>query len=373
METTQIDSLYSYWGADKENSFIATDIIRVHSKNGELDLAREFFEQLSPSVKTSRRVMGVYAHVLIASHKFELAEKLLAQLLNSDPHNANLIHDLGLCLFAQNKPKECVELIDANIEKAKEFPELLVLMARSSRLIAPPSKSIGYLRGYLSKSETQDNEALSLLCLLLCDQGQFEEALGLAEKILSEDKTKIEAISAASTSALNLKRYSRALYWLSHGLTLYPKAYGLWREKGALELSTAAPHSAIESFKTAQRLHPDKRTLYLIGISYLLLEKYQEAIEHFEQINEEDVIKSDALAGIELCKIMQTDFYCIEDIEQIIKTNNTLGPLTLIAKILVETKALVSSQNELNRDFNFSEKLAVELEKLVSKLSKPFH
>ena len=109
--------------------------------------------------------------------------------------------------------------------------------------------------------------ALNNLGLLYAEQGQFEEALALFEKLLDSD------------------------VW-------YERIDGVWVNIGHVQTELGDFKSALDAYQQALRHNPDSEELYVaMGRVYVLLGEYDAALENFQQMRSQNASSAYVLLG----------------------------------------------------------------------------
>lgn len=155
------------------------------------------------------------------------------------------------------------------------------------------------------KAESFSNRGTSFITL-----GKYEEAIGFFENALKLDPNYIEAYYRMAMALIGLGKYEEALQNLENYLKINPKNAEILNHKGSLLNLQGKREEALDCFDKAIQLHhwcPQAR--YNKGVTLFMQEKYVDAYQVLESIEEESYQKNKNLL-LSLCekKVFKEDY-----------------------------------------------------------------
>ena len=119
---------------------------------------------------------------------------------------------------------------------------------------------------------------------LFYHQQDYRNAEEQFRTYLESDSNNTEALYTVARINFQNKQYPTALQYFKKTMRLLPKMPEGWISLGNCFLASEQPDSAVISFQNARGLGINQTMDYLMGAGYSLLEKYHEALPHYQKL-----------------------------------------------------------------------------------------
>lgn len=248
--------------------------------------------------------------------ELDIAEQLYREMLLENPHQADVLHLLGILLAQQKKFSEALKYIQqavtldpqqptyenslGNVYKnLNQLPEAITHYQKA--LTSQPNYAVAlnnlgniyYQQQNYSEAETCYKKALTLkpnyadayynLGNIFTQQEKYSEATEYYQKSLAIDNNHVEALRNLATLQLSLNQIDDALKHFLRLSQLQPTAE-IYFNIGTIYMNKNRFKDAIEYFTESLKLQPDYVDAHLnLGVIYLKIENYTKATEHYQQ------------------------------------------------------------------------------------------
>ncbi|MBL4653169.1 MAG: tetratricopeptide repeat protein [Flavobacteriales bacterium] len=205
-------------------------------------------------------------------------------------------------LGATGQHKAALELI-ARIELIEhKNPELFLIKASLLSEINSTDKAINaYIRASELSCEGKDDVYISI-AYEYQNQEKFENAIEYLKKALENNPANEDALYEISYCFETLDKPDQMVSFLHSFLDKHPYCDHAWNNLGSVELRQGNHHKAIEAFDYALVINEDYVAAYFNkGSALIAIEKYEDAIEIYEQSVDFDVTGSLAYHQIGYC------------------------------------------------------------------------
>lgn len=166
--------------------------------------------------------LRAHAQQLMTLKRYDLAERVLRQILAIEPHDPKINRQLGTCLVMLRR-------LDEAFEQAKIAVSL------------DPLSEIG----------------LSLLAAIHSDLGHHEEAVATYEQALANKADYVPAIAGLAHGMAVKAKWTDALEWTKKGLALKPDHVGMLRTRGETLAALKRKDEAVATMQQFLKLEPD--------------------------------------------------------------------------------------------------------------------
>src|SRR5690348_13073588 len=189
--TAAIQRYESYVRADPGNPLLWMELGDLYHKSGRFEQAIACFERCLHDHPEYVSARSRIASVMISQHRFAEAERVLRQVLNGSPQDANLLFNLGLTLYFQEHWAEAEHNFARSIALGQALPEAHAYLARCLHRGGNMEAAIQACQHWLESA--QDTESRGYLALLHMDHGDMAQAHRLALEVLRQDADNTDA------------------------------------------------------------------------------------------------------------------------------------------------------------------------------------
>lgn len=297
----EADLIFDQLANNEENELdTILDIILAYVDANQEELADIWFKRLNSSqnlvelTEKNQRFRDVMCDFYITFNKPAMAIPILKITLNHDPYSISHWNDLGKCYLALNSFEEANEAFDFSLAIDDKHPEALALKAFCYQQSGDLQKAREYFirLAKVSKKKTYAYLKVAKIYINNCD---YEEGLRFINRIIEgPDKlTRYQEAEVCSNlaicqSALDMEGEKDEL--IIKALELNEADSDIQINAGRYYLMEEKREEAIRHFEQALQLVPeDERydTLFSIAATGFDLQDYELAIQYYEQLNKE--------------------------------------------------------------------------------------
>ncbi len=216
----------------------------------------------------------------IESGYFKQALRFCNTLLQYNPTSSDLLVKKGFVLINlrdyQNATNTLEEALTINPNNSNGLIFLSLIHFNEGNF----EKSLNLLDKVLSFEP--NNFALYNKAIVLQAYQQFDDALEIFQKLLNDERYKIEALQEISHILFLQGKYEESLNANLEALEIEPDNFWHWFNLGHCYLELGRFYKSIDAFQNAIALNPDFEYSYLyLGWAYTFLGRYKQAIHSF--------------------------------------------------------------------------------------------
>ena len=326
-----------YLSEDPDNIVLLTTLGDLYHQAGDLQQAVHCFKQCL-ALENDNLVANIcLAKVLISGHRFHLAESLLRKLINNSQNSESIQHDLGLCLYYQQRWSEAEAIFDRIRHIGKDNIKYLVYCLHHQQQLG---KAIALSKEWLKLSPGDATEGY--ISLLEMDYGSLIVAQNRARKVLSQSPTNIHANLVCGLNAILHQKWQQARLHLnqaSYSGSKHPRVFLYLGLVNMLERNYAS------SIDIIRHINPNcaKALLFtLLGWCQLLNNKSLLAEEYFKRAIATDNGQESAYSG--LC-IVYTLQQLYSEAKECLRKSNAIDDQSAAITIATQFLAQASQQN----------------------------
>ncbi len=213
--------------------------------------------------------------------KLDQAETCYLQTMETDPHNASVLNNLGL-LYHQKK--EFVQAL-SYFEKAidlKEKPSFLVNRGNALAMMGELEKA-RETYSLASQKYPEHQPAWVSLAKLLAHQGNLDEAERIWRKLAGQTDNKEYQLELAKL-LIDCKKYNESVNILYELSNIYDET-DIWFQLGRGEFHLKNHGLAEKALKRALADVPDQTDFrYYLALNYLAMGRVEEGLRHMDYI-----------------------------------------------------------------------------------------
>ena len=292
--------------ADPGNAELRLALGDLYHRAGRLDEALATFRE---GLAVNERVTALRsreASVLISLHRFAEAEASLRPLVQADPGNASLQHNLGLTLYHQHQFEAAREAFDAARANGgtEVEPETWAHLAYSSHQVGDMAQARSAATRWAELAPS--GRAEGYLSLVELDCLDYAGAYQRARETLKTAPDNVDANVVSGVEALELQEMERADAHYTRASTLEPDNPRAWVGVALVRLYREEHARAIEAFERALALAPrDTGTLVALGWTHFALKDYPAAEAVFRRAVALERNFGEAHGGLASALVMQ--------------------------------------------------------------------
>ncbi|MFC4159002.1 tetratricopeptide repeat protein [Chitinimonas lacunae] len=311
-----------YAEADPDNLALRLRLADLYHRAGEFDAALTACQHcltLAPGDAVAR---SLHASVLISQHRFEEAERLLAELVQAEPTDAALQHNLGVARFHLRQWEAASQCFDTAARLGLNYGPNLSYLARSLHRLGQTEAAIAVVQRWIELEPGRASQGC--LAQFYLEDGQFGAAHENALALLTDHPEDARAHIVAGFACLALHEVELAQQHFDTAIALDCQHELAWHGLGLTHFHQQRYDEAVEAMRTVARLAPDHAgNLVTLGWARLMMRDLAGAQQAFEQALALDRRFGEAHGGLATALALQYQF---EQAEQAIKLARRLDP-----------------------------------------------
>ena len=273
---------YLEFTPDNLNLLKDTMALSIHIQKWEI--AEKLLEQALQHHPDSAEIHAHGGFIYLRKNELKKANKSFAYAVQEGLNDGAVIYNLAYSSFLLGEYEKSYEAL-LNLESEQTLTqESLILFARCLHHLDQLDLAIEKLEKRLS--ESFDSQVAGLLALILCDDGQIDRAIDIANHSIensTENSTKNFEAYLARASALSIKqKYSIAKHDFLKALELQPNSGRCLSGLGEICFHNYEFDSSINYFERAVETMKDHiGTWHMLAWNYLMLDRLDKAEEAF--------------------------------------------------------------------------------------------
>lgn len=333
----------SYVKADPHNGLLYLTLGDSYHRAARFDEAVACYEHcllIDPQQVGARSRIAM---VRLSQHQFTEAATILSALLESEPDNTSLLHNLGLALFYQNQWHAAKEQFSKALALGLKSTDTLAYLTRSLHHLGMIREAIEFCTQWLAQA--RDDTSKAHLSLLEMDDGNMLRAQELAQEVLASDPDNVEAGIVVGTASVEQQDMEIAERFFNRILQRQPNNPRAWLGLGIIHLYQQKHGEAITALETAVSLMPDNSgTIVALAWARLAARDTRGAEKTFRQAIDVDHNFAEAHGGLATTLALQAR---IDEAHGAIRIANRLDPANFGARFASTVILKIHGKSEL--------------------------
>lgn len=242
------------------------------------------------------------AEIFIFENKFDLANDLLTELYEMDPHNEEIYIQKANIYSKQDNHKKAIELLESAIDLTEDPADVYSLIGMEY-LFLDDFKNAKF--NFMKCLEVDDQDYSALYNVIYCFDflEQHEEAIDYLNMFLNKNPYSEVAWHQVGKQYFDLKKYDKALSAFDFAIISDDRFVGAYLEKGKVLEKLGRFNEALENYQITLELEdPTSFALLRMGKCYDKLGSDELAIKYYSRCVHEDPLLDNGWIAI-------TDFY----------------------------------------------------------------
>jgi tetratricopeptide (TPR) repeat protein len=244
------------------------------------DLASSYFEEVYESDKTDDFIAFHLSLCYIKTDRLDRAEKLLDYFAGKESAALN-VFNLGMNLIQEDNPQRSKDLF---LKYLHHFPNEINAMfglGVSYIELKDYQKAIECFTRVYDQDKERYPMTLVLLGMSYFEVGQTFQAQEVLKLAIEQDRTNMEAWYYIGIVYEAMAQPDKAIESLKYAAGLKPHSSEIWERLAYIYLNQKVYAKARESFLKVFQITNNPEYAYRIGLSFMLEEKYDKAIDYF--------------------------------------------------------------------------------------------
>jgi tetratricopeptide (TPR) repeat protein len=312
----------SYVRADPANPLLWLNLGDLYHKASRLDEAIACFERCLHDHPEYSSARSQLASVLLTQHRFRDAERLLRGLLRESAPDPNLLFNLGLSLYYQQRWPEAEKCFANALSHGLATPECYAYLARCRHYAGDMVQAIKLCQQWVDTAH--DAESRGYLALLQMDRGDIAEAARLAEDVLRSSPDNTNAALVVGTASIEAQEIARASEQFERILAREPENARAWLGVGLARLYQQQHTEAVAALEKASQLLPDSVGIRVtLGWATITTRDLERAEQTFRDALDIDHNFAEAHGGLAVALALQAR---VDEAREAIKRARGLDP-----------------------------------------------
>ncbi len=242
------------------------------------------------------------AEIFIFENKFDLANDLLTELYEMDPHNEEIYIQKANIYSKQDNHKKAIELLESAIDLTEDPADVYSLIGMEY-LFLDDFKNAKF--NFMKCLEVDDQDYSALYNVIYCFDflEQHKEAIDYLNMFLNKNPYSEVAWHQVGKQYFDLKKYDKALSAFDFAIISDDRFVGAYLEKGKVLEKLGRFNEALENYQITLELEdPTSFALLRMGKCYDKLGSDELAIKYYSRCVHEDPLLDNGWIAI-------TDFY----------------------------------------------------------------
>ena len=180
-----------YLAADPENTLLLLTLGDLHHRAGHLQQALDCYERSRAIDPSNAVAQSRVAAVMISQHRFAEAEAMLAPLVEGQPDDASLWHNLGLARYFQKRWRDALDAFERAQSLGLDVAENFAYLTYGYHHLGETEKALALADQWMQRAPTTATRGY--VALLEMDAGNMEAAAQHAQAVLAETPDNTDA------------------------------------------------------------------------------------------------------------------------------------------------------------------------------------
>ncbi len=302
--SNEIERYETYLKADPDNTLLWISLGDLYHQTGRLDESIACYEKCALLDKDNAITRSRLASQLIASKRFGEAERLLKTLLEAEPNNPALLHNLGVSLYGQQHWAEALEVFKQAQVTGIDTTRNLAYTVYSLHQNDATNEALNAAKDWLKQAPGPATEGY--ISVLEMDHGNSQEAYQRAQRVLAEQPENNDAAIVTGNWHLEQQDIDKAACHFQSVVHHQPNNPRGWLGLGLVQLYQQRHEDAIHSFERVLGISPNHPgTLVTLGWAKLAHKDFSGSENIFRQAITADRNFGEAHGGLASALIFQ--------------------------------------------------------------------
>jgi tetratricopeptide (TPR) repeat protein len=315
--------LQSFLSQDPDNLNLLADLADAALDEGKFALAHETVERallVEPGNPFFRLRLSSIA---MAEGHFDEAVQITSALISERHIDAAVRFNHAYALLSQQDYASAVEFLEPLFAEDAPYPNVGLLLMRGQHYLGNVERAIEVGLAYMEK-HPEDSICAGMLGLLYFDLDDLPQADVWAKRSLASGKDNIDALLAASGTALGAEDPDAAKQLLHRAIDLQPRNGRAWTSLGLVDMLDANLSGAEQKLTQAVQYMPGHLGSWVaLGWAQLMQGKLDAAEASFRQALDQDDTFAEIHSGLAAVAAMRGD---MGQAEEYSKTARRLDP-----------------------------------------------
>ncbi len=300
-----IQRYQAYAEADPDNALIWNSLGDIYHQVGRFNEAIDSYKKSLALNENNNVAWSKLANVLISQQEFAEAEKILTKLVKHAADNPNLLHNLGLTLYYQQRWPKALPIFEqaraAGINSSRNDAYIVYCLHHMDDTEAALKQADIWLQ------QAPGPETEGYIAMLEMDHGNDPQAAyQRAESVLQIQPNNTDASAVMGTYMVERQEIDRAIGYFKHIADSEPDNLRGWQGLGMAYLYQQNFPQAIANFDKALALNPGNEVVYLlIGWAHLANKDAKKSEDCFRKALKSDRNYGEAHGGLATALIFQ--------------------------------------------------------------------
>ena len=316
--------LVGFLKQDLDNSKLFQDCFDLAIQIGELDGAAELLASRPQQFANDPLTLYCESKLALANQDFDKAKEISQSMLDQGINDLAIHYNVSWADFSLANYEDVLKNIEALGEHKQDYPPFLILEARALHHLGRVEEAI-FLTRHFVEQNTQSDEALGLLSLLLLDSENYAESTELANAARQLNPSNHESLIALTSIALNDQKADETEAILNTNLELAQKSGRLMLNLGQAQMLNMNFDQAEDSLEQASQLMGNHiGTWHALAWVKIVKGKIADAKMAFQKAYDLDRNFAESHGGLAIVAVHEKRF---EDAEKLTKTSLRLDPM----------------------------------------------
>ena len=344
----------SFVEADPDNPELWFTLGELYHKISDFDAALSSFDRCLSIVPGNAVALSHKGLVKISQQRFADAEKLFVDLLRKKPNDAALMFNAGLAVYHQERWQDAFTYFNAAKDAGTAANICLPYLVRCQHQLGNLEDAIPLCEQWVE--ESKDLESKGYLAMLEMDNFNKDKARQLAQEVLQQDPSNVEATIVAASYEVEEQDIDQAESLFENVLSQRPNQPRALFGKGLTQLYKGNHAEAIRLLRAAADAMPkDTGARVALGWAEITSQDFKAAEKTFREIIAIDRNFAEGHGGLAYVLAMN---HKIDQANEEIKTATWLDPHSFGAG--AARSAVLGAQGKMERSVKFLANLLEE-------------
>jgi len=312
LSDTRLARLQSYAEQDPNNLQLLAELADAALDASQFSLARDAIDRALTLQPNDPFFRFRLSSVALAESKLDEALQITEALLAEGFDDPAIRFNHAYALVLLNKYEEATPVLEWLFAEQAPFPNVVRLLIRSLHYQGQLDKAIDVAKAHLA-AHPDDNQVVGMLSLLYFDNNDLPQAAQWSKKALESGYETIDALLAASGTALGAEEPERARQLSERAIAKQPHNGRAWVNLGLVDMLNGNLPGAEESLAKAVHYMPGHIGSWIaLGWAQLMQSKLDAAQRSFQTALELDDTFAESHSGLAAVAAMRGDMAAAE-------------------------------------------------------------
>lgn len=260
--TTEIQRFEAYIKTDPKNAMLWINLGDRHHQAGHIDEALACFEKCLTFDEGNMVARGRLANILITQHRFDEAERIIQQIIESQGPDNALLHNLGLAQFYQSKFDEAYNTFNQARSTGLRAANNLAYMVYALHKQNKTGEALELAEVWSQESPSHQTEGY--ISMIELDHGDMATARERASQVVKEQPNNPDANTVLGTWYTENQEIDKAEEHYKRVVEAEPNNPRGWQGLGLVHLYNQNFAESIKALEAANNVMEGYPTNHLI-------------------------------------------------------------------------------------------------------------